>query len=200
VSPRAARLTDQEAQESILRLRLGSELSYKREKGEKEMNRSMKVMFFLTLAAAITILFVSPVVSQDKPADNMQILREKISADKKLLVAANMELTESEAKGFWPVYEKYQDELFLLRTRTLKLIKDYGDAYGTMSNDKAKALLDELMKIDSLGLKLRQTYLPKFRQVLPEVRVVRYYQLENKINAALMYELAANIPLMKAAQ
>jgi hypothetical protein len=69
-----------------------------------------------------------------------------------------------------------------------------------MSNDKAKALLDELMKIDSLGLKLRQTYLPKFRQVLPEVRVVRYYQLENKINAALMYELAANIPLMKAAQ
>jgi hypothetical protein len=164
------------------------------------MKRSMTVMLFLTLAASITILLFSPAVSQDKPADNMQILREKIKADKKLLVAANMELTESEAEAFWPVYEKYQDELFLLRTRTLKLIKDYGDAYGTMSNDKAKALLDELMKIDSLGLKLRQTYLPKFRQVLPEVKVVRYYQLENKINAALMYELAANIPLMKAAQ
>jgi hypothetical protein len=69
-----------------------------------------------------------------------------------------------------------------------------------MSNDKAKALLDELMKIDSLGLKLRQAYLPKFRQVLPEVKVVRYYQIENKINAALNYELATNIPLMKAAQ
>ena len=164
------------------------------------MNRSMKVMFFLTLAAAITILFVSPVVSQDKPADNMQILRDKIKADKKLLVASDMKLTESEAKAFWPVYEKYQDELFLLRTRTLKLINDYADAYETMSNDKAKALLDELMKIDSLGLKLRQAYLPKFRQVLPEVKVVRYYQIENKINAALMYELAANIPLMKAAQ
>ena len=164
------------------------------------MNRGMKVMFFLTLAAAITILFVAPVVSQDKPADNMQILREKIKADKKLLVASDMKLTESEAKAFWPVYEKYQDELFLLRTRTLKLINDYADAYETMSNDKAKALLDELMKIDSLGLKLRQAYLPKFRQVLPEVKVVRYYQIENKINAALMYELAANIPLMKAAQ
>ena len=164
------------------------------------MKKSMKVTFFLTLVAAITMWVVSPVVSQDKPADNMQILREKIKADKKLLVAADMELTESEAKAFWPVYEKYQDELFLLRTRTVKLINDYADAYEKMSNDKAKALLDELMKIDSLGVKLRQAYLPKFRQVLPEIKVVRYYQIENKINAALMYELAANIPLMKAAQ
>jgi len=128
----------------------------------------------------------------------MQILRDKIKADKKLLVAANMELSEAEAKGFWPVYEKYQDELFLLRGRTVKLIKDYSDAYEKMSNDKAKALLDELMKIDSLGLKLRQAYVPKFRQVLPEVKVVRYYQIENKINAALNYELATNIPLMKS--
>ena len=43
--------------------------------------------------------------AQDKPADNMQILRDKIKADKKLVVATNMELTESEAKGFWPIYD-----------------------------------------------------------------------------------------------
>jgi hypothetical protein len=35
---------------------------------------------------------------------------------------------------------------------------------------------------------------------LPEVKVVRYYQIENKIRAALMYELGAKIPLAKAAQ
>jgi len=164
------------------------------------MKSNIKTILAFAVAAAITIGFVSPVVSQDKPADNMQILREKIKADKKLVVASDMRLTESEAKAFWPVYEKYQDELFLLRTRTVKLINDYAEAYEKMTNDKAKALLDELMKIESLGVKLREAYLPKFRQFLPEVKVVRYYQIENKINAALMYELAANIPLMKAAQ
>jgi hypothetical protein len=164
------------------------------------MKRSIKVTFFLTLAAAISIVFASPVVSQDKPADNMQIVLEKIRADKKLLVAENMQLTEAEAKAFWPVYKEYQDELFLLRSRTVKLIKDYVDVYETMSNDKAKKLLEESMIIDSLGLKLRQAYLPKFRKALPEVKVVRYYQIENKINAAINYELATNIPLMKAAQ
>jgi hypothetical protein len=135
--------------------------------------------------------------AQDKPADNMKIVLEKVRADKKLLVAENMQLTEAEAKAFWPVYNQYQDELFLLRTRNAKLIKDYADTYEKMTNDTAKKLLDELMIVESLGLKLRQTYLPKFRKVLPEVKVVRYYQIENKINAALFYELAANIPLMK---
>jgi hypothetical protein len=145
-------------------------------------------------------LGVVPALAEDKPADNMQIVREKVHADKKLFVAANMDLTESEAKAFWPVYEEYQNELFLLRSRTVKLVKDYADAYEEMSNDKAKKLLDELMIIEALGPKLRQAYLPKFRKVLPEGKVVRYYQIENKINAAINYELAASIPLMKAAQ
>jgi hypothetical protein len=66
-----------------------------------------------------------------------------------------------------------------------------------MTDNTAKDLLDELMTIETLGLKLRQTYLPKFREVLSDVKVVRYYQIENKIYAALSYELAAKIPLIQ---
>ena len=159
----------------------------------KPSNRAALIMVMLGAIVAM----VSPTLAQDKPADNMQIVVEKIRADKKLLVAENMELTEVEAKAFWPVYQQYQDELFLLRARTVKLIKDYADAYDKMTNETAKKLLDELMTIETLGPKLRRAYLPKFRKVLPEVKVVRYFQIENKIQAALMYELGANIPLVK---
>ncbi len=160
----------------------------------------MKVKLRVTMVLAIlgvVIAMAVPGISQEKPADNMQIVLEKVRADKKLLVAENMQLTEAEAKAFWPVYNQYQDELFLLRVRTAKLIKDYADAYEKMTNDTAKKLLDELMTIEALGPKLRQAYLPKFRKVLREIKVARYYQIENKINAALMYELATNIPLAK---
>ena len=153
---------------------------------------------FITVLLTAIMTVVAPALAQEKPADNMQVLIEKIRADKKLLVADNMELTEAEAKAFWPVYNQYQDELFLLRVRTVKLIKDYSDSYGKITNDVAKKLVDEYMTIESLGPKLRQAYLPKFRSVLPEVKVMRYYQIENKIQAALIYELAAKIPLMKA--
>ncbi len=163
------------------------------------MKGKSKVTMVLAILGVVMAM-VAPGISQEKPADNMQIVLEKIRADKKLLVAENMQLTEAEAKAFWPVYDQYQDELFLLRSRTAKLIKDYVDAYETMNNDTAKKLLDELMTIEVLGPKLRQAYLPKFRKALPEIKVVRYYQIENKIQAALFYELASNIPLMKAAK
>jgi Spy/CpxP family protein refolding chaperone len=159
----------------------------------------MKAKKALMIAVLGTIMSLGamPASSQEKPSDNMQIVIEKIRADKKHLVAENMQLTEAEAKAFWPVYQQYQDELFLLRTRTGKLIKDYAGAYATMNNRTAKKLLNEYVTIEALGPKLRQAYLPKFRKVLPEVKVMRYYQIENKIQAALFYELAANIPLMK---
>jgi hypothetical protein len=163
----------------------------------------MKVKSRVTMILVILGVVMGMVVSgiaQDKPADNMQIVLEKVRADKKLLVSENMQLTEAEAKAFWPVYDQYQDELFLLRSRTAKLIKDFSDAYEKMTNETAKKLMDEYITIETLGPKLRQTYLPKFRKVLPEVKVVRYYQIENKIQAVLIYELAKNIPLMKNAK
>jgi hypothetical protein len=163
------------------------------------MNLKSKVILVL-VGLVMVMVSVFTAAAQEKPTDNMQILREKVRADKKLLVAENMQLTEAEAKAFWPVYEQYQDELFLLRTRTLRLINDFADAYEKMNNETAKKLMDEFITIENLGPKLRQAYLPKFRKVLPEVKVVRYYQIENKIRAALFYEFAANIPLMKTAK
>ncbi|MGZ3636053.1 MAG: hypothetical protein ACXU9N_08570, partial [Syntrophales bacterium] len=151
---------------------------------------------FLMVGLILSLLaFASIAVAQDKPADNMQIVVEKIKADKKLLVAENMQLSEAEAKAFWPVYNQYQAELFLLRTRTVQLIKDYAAAYQTMTDSTAKKLLDEFMAIETLRMQLGKAYLPKFRKVLSDVKVLRYYQIENKINAALYYELAASIPL-----
>ena len=151
-------------------------------------------------AIALTITFIGfagSALAQDKPADNMEIVKEKIRTDKKLFIATNMQLTESEAKAFWPVYESYQAELGKLRDREIKLIEDFAANYETMSNDVAKNLLDNSLSIDSGHLKLRQSYLAKFRGVLSDTKVARYYQLESKIDAVLEYEMARRIPLVR---
>ena len=167
----------------------------------KTRTAALNAVIALVIGLVVTAPFATAQDKpQDKPADNMQIVLQAIRADKKLLVAENMQLTEAEAKTFWPVYESYQQELFLLRARTMKLVRDYADGYDQMTNDTAKKLLDEYVTIEALGLKLRQAYLPKFRKALPEVKVARYFQIENKIQAVLVYELAANIPLVKTAK
>lgn len=157
-------------------------------------NMTGKVLLMIGLTVAILAL-AGNAVAQDRPADNMQIFLEKVRADKKLIVADNLQMTEGEAKAFWPLYGKYQSELFIIRARTLKLIKDYAGAYNNMTNSTAKRLIDEFLTIETLRVKLSKTYLPEFRKALPDVKVLRYYQIENKINAALYDDLAANIPL-----
>jgi polyhydroxyalkanoate synthesis regulator phasin len=157
------------------------------------------VLVTLSMVVAITIWFVSPAVSQDKPADNMQILRDKVKADKKLLVAVNMELTESEDKGFWPVYEEYQKELTAINQRIGKLIERYAADYpaNTLTDEKARELTDELVAIGKAEAEMQAASVPKLRKVLPEKKVARYLQIENKIRAVVKYELADGVPLME---
>jgi hypothetical protein len=147
------------------------------------------------------VLFVTvPAASQYKPAaDNMQILLEKVRADKKLLVATNMNLTEEEAKGFWPVYEAYQKDLQQINRRTEKAIKSYAEAYkkGPVPNETAKQLLQEALAIEEAELQLKRSYVPKLEKVLSVSKVTRYLQIETKIRSAIKYEFARNIPLVE---
>ncbi len=138
-----------------------------------------------------------PVLAQDRPADNMEIVREKIRADKKLLVASNMGLTQAEANRFWPVYESYQKDLGALNARMRRLIQQYAKNYEAMTDDVARGLVSDYLAIEEYRVKLKESYLPKLRQALPEKKVARYIQIENKIEAAIRYELAGKIPLVK---
>jgi Spy/CpxP family protein refolding chaperone len=157
---------------------------------------------------AFTLLFLtaatlaSPAFAQDPvpgaPEANMEILIQKIRADKKLLVASNMELTDAEAKKFWPLYDAYQKELDKINKNLAKTIKEYADAYnkGPIANDKATKLLNEVLSVQESELKVRRAYAGKVGKVLPAAKTARYIQIENKIRAVLNFELARQVPLV----
>ena len=160
----------------------------------------VKITHYALLVAAA--LLAAPAFAQgkpaaDKPADSMQILREKLKADKKLVVAANMELTESEAKGFWPVYEEYQKELHKINDRLAMVIVAYAKEYNarSLTDDKASKLLDEALAVEESETKLKRWFVPKLAKVLPGRKVARYLQIENKIRAIVKYEIAGEVPL-----
>ena len=166
---------------------------------------NMLKIAILVVAAALA----APVIAQDKgagkaaPADkgtmNMEILREKIKADKKLVVAHNMKLSDEEGKAFWPIYDAYQKDLGAINNRLMKAITDYADAYnkGPVSNEAAKKLLAEALAIEDTELKLKRSYIPKLEKAVPATKVALYMQIENKIRALVRFELAANIPLVE---
>ena len=156
-------------------------------------------MKFVTYLSLVLVLgLVVPAFAQQAATTNMDILMQKIKADKKLVVAANMDLTDAEGKGFWPVYDAYQTDLQALNQRIGKLVVQYADLYNkqAMTDAAAKTLLDEAIAIEQAEASLKQAYVPKLAAVLPMIKVARYIQIENKIRALVKYELADGIPLV----
>ena len=137
--------------------------------------------------------------AQAKPSEmNMEILRDKVKADKKLIVAANMQLTDAEGTAFWPIYEAYQKDLKAINGRIADAIKAYADAYNqnTLTDDTAAKLTATALTIDQDELNLRKSYAAKLKGVIPGKKVARYIQIENKIRSLIRFDLADGIPLV----
>jgi len=115
------------------------------------------------------------------------------------VITADMHLTEEEGKAFWPLYREYQEALRKLQDRSFKLLAEYAREREneTFTDQKAKALLDEYMAIEREDLQLKSIYLEKFNRILPAKKVMRYFQLENKIAAAINYQATQMVPLAK---
>ena len=151
----------------------------------------------IALGSGLACLMGGVVVAQDKPADNMDVLREKLRADKKVVVAEVLQLTEGEAKAFWPVYNAYQSDMVTHYDRLLKLLDTYASSYETMTDGQATSMLKQYLGLERDHVAILNSYLPRFQKVLPPKKVAKLYQVENKARALVNYELARGIPLVK---
>lgn len=141
-----------------------------------------------------------PAAAQTKsPSTDMQIFVQKVKADKKLIVATAMRLSDTEAKGFWPLYDAYQRDLDAISKRLVSTISAYADAYkkGAVPNETANKLIEDSLAVEEAEIRLKRTYLPKLAKVLPAAKVARYIQIENKVRAGVRFELAEAIPLVE---
>jgi hypothetical protein len=108
-------------------------------------------------------------------------------------------LTESEAKKFWPVYEEYQQDLQKSNERLLRLLQSYAADYknNSLTDEKAKTLLDEWIAIERDEGKRRGAFAPKVLKALPAKKAARYLQIENEFRILLRYDLATTVPLVQ---
>jgi hypothetical protein len=127
----------------------------------------------LTIAAVLACI-VRPLAAQDESA--IELTRKQIQSDRQTLISAGMELTDEQAGKFWPVYSEYRAELKPIQDRHVELILGYADMFGSVTDEYATTMLKEFMGIRD---------------------VARFYQLENKLDAIIAYDLAMSIPVLQ---
>jgi uncharacterized membrane-anchored protein YhcB (DUF1043 family) len=121
----------------------------------------------IAVGSVLACLVGGAVNAQDKPADDMDVLREKLRADKKVVVASVLELTEGEAKVFWPVYNAYQSDMITHYDRALKFLDTYAQNYDSMTDEMAATLVKQFLALERDHVALLTSYLPRFSKVLP---------------------------------
>ena len=152
----------------------------------------------ILLGLALITGVVATVAYAGEAADaDLGILRESIRANKKALVAASLTLSDTEAKEFWPVYDRYQKDVIGVNDRLVAIIKDYTESFASLTDDHALKLVDQYLSIEEDRLKLKRTYLPEFTKALSGRKAARFFQIENKLDAIQKYDLAATIPVVE---
>ena len=154
--------------------------------------------FAMTLAFAAAVAASPCVMAQDRIGDatDMQALRAAVKADKRAYVASALNLTDAEAKKFWPLYDAYQRTLNLANRERNRIVVDIVGSDKPLTNAYAKYLLKDMIEADEAEIRARRTLQNKLVKALPATKAARYLQLETKIRAAQAYDIAVAIPLV----
>jgi hypothetical protein len=151
----------------------------------------------LVVASLLIAVAAAPAWAGEADEASIEILRDSLRTNKKAFVAVNLTLSDAEAKAFWPVYDRYQKELGAVQDRMASLIENYAANFGKMTDAEAEKTTEDYLAIERDRAKVREAFLAPISQALPGRKVMRFYQIENKIDAVLRYELARTIPVVE---
>jgi len=151
-------------------------------------------MHIFAIAAVLFTLPATDLMAQQE-REAIEAIKAQIQSNRQALMAENLMLDESEGEIFWPVYQDFHEDRDVLLDRRIKLLQELRDNYAGLTDEQSTQMLDDYFALEDDFLALRKKYLQKFRQVLSDKNTLRYYQIENKMDSIIEYELSQVVPL-----
>jgi hypothetical protein len=155
------------------------------------------------LLVGLSLLLVAPLAhAQVNPEfadinDAIEMIRDVVQLERKDIVTEELALTGEESTEFWPIYDAYVAERDVVNDRLVKLVTDYAANYLNMSDEMARALIDDYFDVEAARLKVRRKYVRELDDVLPPKKLARFVQIENKLDTIVQVDLASEIPLLR---
>ena len=150
---------------------------------------------FAAACAVLVATFSSMPANAQSTNDDVQVLLAQIQTDKRTVVMHGMQLDDAQMAKFTPIYDEYQAERKKLAENTVNLVNAYAANYDSMTDDAAKKLLKDWLSQREDEQDLMKKYVKKLDKALPATKVLRFVQIENKLNTVLSLPLVKGIPL-----
>ena len=151
-------------------------------------------MKFLSILALLMSLSITA-FAQSPMDEQIALARQSAHIDRKVLIMGNMHFTSDESEQFWPAWKQYRAAIAANSDRLLALIKDFAENYETLDDQRARGLLTDSFSIKMQSLVIKQKFAQDIEKFMPATKILRVIQIENKLDAALSFKLASEIPL-----
>jgi hypothetical protein len=149
-------------------------------------------------ALAILALSGSSRASAQDPADeDIKLFRKDLRSQRKQIIAANLELSDTEAQQFWPLFDRYTQELIAKQDGKYVLLKDYAQNYTTMTDSQAEDYVRGRAGIEEAIIQVRLRYYPLFRKILSGKSTALFFQLDWRLGLVMDLQLASQTPLIE---
>ncbi len=149
---------------------------------------------FPLLLLALGIGLAAPVSAQTE-RDLIELLRSQIKTDRQAIVAENMNLSETQSEKFWPLYKEYMSRRDSLIDRRVAILTDFRDNRMGMTAQQARQILTDALELEADIVSLKRQYVRDFQKVLGPRAALRFFQIQNKLDAIINVELANVVPL-----
>jgi Spy/CpxP family protein refolding chaperone len=146
-------------------------------------------------AAAALVSVVAAVAAAQTVKDALEVTRQAVEGQRRILVAGALPLTDAEADAFWPLYDAYEKERRPLDERANKLVADFLAGAASLTDAQAKAMVEEALKVDEERLRVRRSYLGRMVKAIPPRKAARFYQIDNKLDSVVRADVSRQIPL-----
>ena len=147
------------------------------------------------LAACFVLTLAAPLATAQYTKDALELTRQAVETQRRVLVSGALPLTDAEAAAFWPLYDAYEKERRPLDERANRLVTDFVAARATLSDAQATGMLNEALKVDEDRLRLRRGLARPHVGAIPPRKLVRFFQLENKLDSVVRADVARQVPL-----
>jgi site-specific DNA-adenine methylase len=141
----------------------------------------------------LIVAFLLSTLAFGQPPRPNKKMREQIEAEKIAFISSEVELTADEAKLFWPIYNKYEAEIKVVRKQRRTYFEELKNE-DNLSGDRAYELMELIFKSEQTEGKIRSTYLNKFSSVLGKKKAALVFISEEKFKHKLLDRLRENHP------
>ena len=125
---------------------------------------------------------------------DFELMRSDIRTKKAAMIAERMKFTDQEAAGFWPVYRQYEADLAAINDKKVSIMKEYVSRQQSLTDTQAKQLVEDVFDVDQKTLDLRRKCFAALQKTLPAKTIVRWLQLERRLQLLVDAQLAKDLP------